>query len=434
MILVMVLALGAGAQTSGGRALTAKQEIERQPKLSASNHVAYPYNDATLPKLTAAPEGYEPFFIDHYGRHGSRWSTKISAYGKPAAQLEMAQRNHCLTAKGEQVLAVLHKGMEAGRERDGELSDVGAEQHQQIAERMFRNFPEVFSDSAQVEARSTIIIRCILSMMNETNTLRGLNPKLKVHADASVHDMPWMGWGYGEDTLATPLRKRMDRYSDSAVAANVHPERLMRVLMSDQKFVADSIKSKKLMNNLFEVAGMLQNYHAFDGENLLDLFTKEELYDLWRAQNIKWYVHWANAPQNGNRMPFIERGLLRNMVATADSMIASGGHGAWLRFGHDTCLLPLACLMELDGANESVDDLRELEKRWVNYRIYPMACNVQLVFYRKAGAPVLVKALLNEHEVTLPGAVKPVKFPYYRWSDVREYYLKKLETHVDWGE
>jgi hypothetical protein len=57
-----------------------------------------------------------------------------------------------------------------------------------------------------------------------------------------------------------------------------------------------------------------------------------------------------------------------------------------------------------------------------------MACNVQLVFYRpKKGkqGDILVKALLNEREATLP--TKPVEGPYYRWEDLRQYYLDKIE-------
>ena len=38
---------------------------------------------------------------------------------------------------------------------------------------------------------------------------------------------------------------------------------------------------------------------------------------------------------------------------------------------------------------------------------------------------VLVKALLNENEVTMP--VETDMFPYYKWSDVRKYYLEKLK-------
>ena len=33
-------------------------------------YFAYP---VTATKMAAAPEGYEPFYISHYGRHGSRW-------------------------------------------------------------------------------------------------------------------------------------------------------------------------------------------------------------------------------------------------------------------------------------------------------------------------------------------------------------------------
>lgn len=54
-----------------------------------------------------------------------------------------------------------------------------------------------------------------------------------------------------------------------------------------------------------------------------------------------------------------------------------------------------------------------------------MASNIQLVFYRKSGSPdILVKALLNEHEVSLP--VQTNLAPYYHWKDVASYYRTKL--------
>jgi hypothetical protein len=74
-----------------------------------------------------------------------------------------------------------------------------------------------------------------------------------------------------------------------------------------------------------------------------------------------------------------------------------------------------------------VEDLGHLEDYWVNYRIYPMACNIQLVFYRpkKGNGDILVKALLNEKEATMP--VKTDTYPYYKWQDIRKYYIKKLD-------
>ena len=90
-------------------------------------------------------------------------------------------------------------------------------------------------------------------------------------------------------------------------------------------------------------------------------------------------------------------------------------------------MLPLACLLELDSCGVQVSDLDQLDTHWRNYRIFPMACNIQLVFYRPAkGAKgdILVKALLNERETSLP--VKTNRYPYYRWADLRQYYLDKL--------
>jgi hypothetical protein len=37
---------------------------------------------------------------------------------------------------------------------------------------------------------------------------------------------------------------------------------------------------------------------------------------------------------------------------------------------------------------------------------------------------ILVKALLNERECTLPIPTK--QYPYYNWSELRQYYLDKL--------
>ena len=60
-----------------------------------------------------------------------------------------------------------------------------------------------------------------------------------------------------------------------------------------------------------------------------------------------------------------------------------------------------------------------------------MASNLQLVFYRKSAddPDVLLKVLLNEDEATLP--LPDDLAPYYRWSDFRDYYLKKLDSYIE---
>ena len=54
---------------------------------------------------------------------------------------------------------------------------------------------------------------------------------------------------------------------------------------------------------------------------------------------------------------------------------------------------------------------------------------IQLIFYRpkKKGATgdILVKAMLNEREATLP--VPTTQHPYYRWEDLRAYWSGRLD-------
>lgn len=419
----IIVAAAAVAALAG----TPQEEIAARLLRGASNHTIYP--ETNLPSLTAAPAGYEAFYIDHYGRHGSRWLSSGMSYQRPVDMLMRAHHDGLLTEQGERLLVTLRQVLAASAKRAGELSDKGAEQHRRIAERMYRNFPTVFADGARIDARSTVVIRCILSMQNATMTLRSLNPRLNITTDASYHDMYYLGYGHGEDTLSTGLYKKVSLHVDSIYRTHVNPERFIKQIYTHPDELSRE-DAQRLMRDVFDIAGSLQNHHAFDNIDLFHLFTGSEIFDLWRLRNIDWYLHRANSPLAGNRMPFVARNLLRNIVESADKAIAQGKPAADLRFGHESVILPLVCLLEVDNINLSTDDLDNLHMQWKSYDIIPKACNLQLVFYTNGTDDVLVKALYNEHEATLP--VKTDMAPYYHWKDLKAYYEKKLATVIDW--
>ena len=394
---------------------------------SASNHHIYP--EENLPVLTDAPAGYEAFYIDHYGRHGSRWLTRATSYQRPVDLLHKAHSDGILTEQGERLLGTLQQVLTASANRAGELSDKGAEQHQRIAERMFRNFPSVFNGNAKIDARSTVVIRCILSMQNATTTLKSLNPDLNIITDASYHDMYYLGYGHGEDTLARHITTKTNAFVDSIYRNNIVTDRFMKQFFTTTDGF-DQPTAQRFMRDVFDIAGSLQGHHAFDNLDLYHLFTSNEIFEMWRLRNIDWYVNRANSPVNGNRMPFIARDLVKDMIAKADEAIASGKNGASLRFGHESIVLPLACMLEINDINLSTDDLDNLHLNWQSFDIIPKACNVQLIFYRNASGDILVKALYNEREAKLP--VETDQAPYYRWSDLKKYYEAKVATPVDW--
>ena len=418
--LLLIIALSAFAFNT---LADTRAEFKADPRISANNYHAYP--DKDLPVLTPAPEGYEPFFIDHYGRHGSRWLiADVERFLRITDFLEKAERHHVLTPRGQEVLQVLRQLRDASDMRLGELSDIGAEQHQGIARRMYQNFPEVFRGNAHVDAKSTVVIRCILSMLNETDMLKSLNPDLYITTDASEHDMYYMNF---TDSLVRPLRRLGTPLVKDFAKKYVRPQQFLATLISDPQFATDSIEGQRFMAEMFDIAGNMQSHHQFEDVNLYDLFTDEEIYDLWRYNNARWYILSSETPITRGRVDYAQANLLGNFLDAADAAIASGTNSATLRFGHESVLLPLVCLMGLNGMDYKTTDLEEVADNWQCYKVFPMAGNVQWIFYKKPGsADILIKFLLNEHEATLGNNVATDCFPYYHWADVRAYFKAKL--------
>ena len=413
-LVLMAMLVGTGVHAQQ----TAREEIAQNPFLSGSNHLDYDNYPATEP-LTKAPKGYEPFYMSHYGRHGARWLLGDGEYMESIEILRKAKAQGKITNKGNEVLAQLEKFYPCTIKRLGDLTTVGERQHHGIGRRMAEHFPEIFKHKGvKIDARSTVVIRCILSMEAECEELMAANPTARIHNDVSEAfqyylNAPWQ-----------QVLRRQNRWEPQARLREhwTKPDRLMGVLFNDPQWVQDSIKAGSFMRHFFNLASNMQSHE--DGPDLLPLFTPEELYDQWRIRNVDWYLGYGHAPQTAGVMPFSQANLLKNIIQTADTVTQVQ---ATLRFGHEVCVMPLACLLELGTCGARVENLEQLDREWRNYNIFPMACNVQLIFYRpkkgKAG-DILVKALLNEREQTLP--VPTTQHPYYRWADLRAYYLKKL--------
>ena len=439
--LLMILLSGCFALTTSAQ--TAREEIEANKYLAGSNYLDYNRQMTTQP-LTPAPKGYVPFYMSHYGRHGSRWLISKDSYTSVVEPMQKARKYGKLTAKGEEVLGQLETFVklpvpnypaldgkyEGAQLRLGDLSSVGERQHHGIGKRMTQNFPEIFkAKNVAIDARSTVVIRCILSMVAECEEFMAANPTARIHNDASEAlqyylNAPRTGLVKAMGTKGRDYRKKHTTQQQAS--------RLMQVLFNDQQWVSDSLKAGSIMYNLFEIATNMQSHDT--DIDLYPLFTMDEIYDQWRTRNIGWYLDYGPAPQTGGVMPFSQKNLLRNIIETADTVTQTQ---ATLRFGHEVCVMPLACLLELGNCGIAVDNLDELDKYWRNYRIYPMASNIQLIFYKpkkslnskpsSLNSPdILVKALLNEREVTLP--IPTDQYPYYNWAKLRQYYLDKLDA------
>ena len=404
-------------------AQTAREEIKANKFLSASNYLDYDNYPATKP-LTPAPKGYEPYLMNHYGRHGSRWLINEHQYTGILNTLRKASEQGKLTTAGEDVMRQVDVIYQSSIKRLGDLTTVGERQHHGIGKRMAQNFPEIFKkEGLPVDAGSTVVIRCILSMVAECEEIAAANPTAQFHNDVSQSLQYYLNQPRSQFLDSVRKSTRSIRHElENKLLKESHPERLMGVLFNDAQWAADSVKAANFVASLFDIAANMQSHDL--GLDLYSYFTDEEIYAQWRVRNMGWYIDYGASPLGGGVQPFCQANLLKDIIQVADTTKHTS---AVLRFGHEVCVMPLACLLELDNCGYVTDDLENLDQVWRNYKIYPMACNVQLVFYRPVSGKgdILVKALLNEREATLP--VKTRQFPYYKWKDLRQYYLKRLE-------
>lgn len=316
---------------------SALDEIRENILLSASNYMAYP--GPAQQKLTPAPRGYKPFYLSHYGRHGSRFHSKPSFYNAPYHVLAKADSLGKLTATGKDVLHRLDVIRKDAENHWGDLTWKGAHQLEGIARRMYERFPEVFKGNADVDARSTGVGRCVLSMEYALMQLVRLNPELNIHHDATHRDVSYLNLQDKELFNLRKNKKAVQLYNDFKTRNN-DVGHLMQTLFNDSVYVRQHVKSYDLGEQLLILAAILQNVELGNTMTLFDIFTQDEIYRIWKNGNAWWYIGWGASPATGSKMPYLQRNLLRKIIEQADSCIRQPKTNVHLRFGHETVVLP----------------------------------------------------------------------------------------------
>ena len=406
------------------RAQTVRDLIVKKPQYASCNYDTYP--DSIPNNLTPSPAGKKPFYISHYGRHGSRYISSRSGFDTPFMMMAHADSVNELTVVGDRVFDEMKLIMDDTEGRWGELTGYGKEQHRAIARRMVERFPEVLSGNARVSCISTVVPRCIESMGAAMAEMKQVNPRLRITMEASQRNQWYMNHqnrklrrGY----MTKEAKKAFDAYTSSRMGNS----RLMELIFKNPDIVKEIVNEEDFNYYLMKMGLFQQNTHLRLNTYLQNLFQTDELYLMWQIDNALWYIQHGFCKLNGSRQPTTQIPLLRQLIADADSCLRLDKPGAQLRFGHETVLLPLVCLIGINGYDLATDNLDELEEKgWWCSSVFPMGANLQFIFYRSSprDKDVLFKVLLNEQEATLP--IQPVSGPYYRWADFRQYCLDKI--------
>lgn len=386
-----------------------RNQVKADRYLAAGCEAPYRYHYT----LTDAPKGYKPFYISHYGRHGSRYAWNDGTYITIQRVLDDAERAGVLTPFGKQFREEFTAFAKMPLINTGDLTALGSRQHSEIAATMCRQFPEVFANGGSVEARSTVVPRAITSMASFVASLQKNAPKVDVHA-LSLHE--GMVVTYPQDAPEALARKidkspkKLDRHSLDYITERNYDSVLGRLFVSTD-FMKETGGRRKFISELYLFWSGYHNY--CDDDRFEALLTPEEYTDLWEVENFDIYCG-----HGGSRYKTVT--LLEDIVDRANEAIEGSGCCAHLRFGHDTVVNSFAPLINLYGCGEQPDKAEDV-KYWYQSFQCPMASNIQFVLYRsKKSTDILFKVLWNNREATLP-QLTPVTGPYYRWSDFVEY-------------
>lgn len=383
--------------------------------------------DFDVPDLTPAPEGYEPVYLSHYGRHGSRYAYSSRTYGYLQEALAEGAATGNLTPYGAKLKEDLEPFFEAVTNHVGELTRKGWDQLYGIGRRMVEFFPTVFPDGAWVDAGVSPSIRSVMSMNACCLAIGQSRPEVRIFEHQTWDDLrsarPNMGYKDAYAFIGAPCPTQES--SASFIERTVDWKAILGRIFKDPAAALGKYKPADALDYLYMMVAGMESLDDGIVPDVSGIFTREEFATMWEADNYLRYREYYEylAPCCSIYEDIIER---------ADEHLSDGSRGADLRFGHDHVLLTLLMIADIEAFGHFASRPEDVAFTFQNFRS-PMGGNLQFVFYGKeesspaAGLPdVLVQVILNGEETWFSG-LEPAVGPFYDWTELKAFLSGRMD-------
>lgn len=376
----------------------------------------------SVESVVACPDSLQPFFINHVGRHGSRYPAGSLHTKLMKMTLEDAAAKQTITDLGRDFLAEVDRVLTATGNRWGQLDTIGEQEHRGIARRMYKAYPDLFAEGT-VRAVSSYSPRSIMSMYSFTHELTQQSSAISVET-ASGRQFNTLVRNFDIDEEYKAYRNDT-AYAGAYgcyLAQNLTVEPLLRLVGENYELDYETISDLALAE-YYVAAGMNAMGLEFDASKY---FTLEEYKRLWSIFNFRQYLLYS-ASVVSSRPAEIAGPLLQDIVMTADSVINGKlDIRAKLRFGHAETLMPLMALIQAPGCYYLSNYFDSVADNWKDYEQFPMAANLQLIYFRGPSGKVYVRVDYNEKPIRLlPGQTSD----YVEWSKLRSRFLELLPLY-----
>lgn len=419
---IVVFAVVLGSYTASAQQYDVLEQVANDWRKMSAMEGPHRFDGTDISK---APKGYEPVYISHYGRHGSRYASSSSTYVNLQEVLSDGHNARVLTDIGEKFYELFKDFVDVPLTNTGDIVPLGFEQHKLISDIVFDNFTKVFADGRKVNAIASTSQRCIVSMASFCANLKSRNPKIDLFMDSNHAGM----------TIVAPPS------APSALRRSFVGPKEPTGLESVESFGRRIVDLDALNARLFKVPTFIDNYeggiYAFSkvlfsfltgyrnycDEPIFDfVLTKEQMVTLWEANNFDSFTYDTEA-----RYRMIP--LLEDIIAKADVALGDPSIAADLRFGHDYIAEAFTCLINANSVGTIPSRADEVKEWFQSYNIC-MATTLLFVFYKNKAGDVIFKLVWNEHDANLP-QLTPVTGCYYRWSDFKTWAAGLLAEHPE---
>ena len=411
------------------------ESIRKYPNLGATVYSPYPSTPFT--ELAEAPEGFEPFYFSLVGRHGSRYEQNDTRFRKAATAFNKADSLGILTAEGKALCVELNKIWKAQQNHDGELSELGEKQWQEIGCRAYKRFSPVF-DGGSVEGKSSTSLRCVLSMASFNNAIKGCSPNTNITQQARKSEL-WIVRPHHDNPAlskeARAIHKEWDKYGewnkrskewDRSHKASAF---LSKVVTDEERFLKEcgAKYSGRIARYAYITLLFGENFEMGNREMLCRLFTPEEIYNFYVYNTARW-VNYAQG--RGNDLIEMKQAHMRSLIEDIinkgnEAIEGKNPHTANVRFTHDSYVGPLLSAMGYEGCVPQWNENLEIATTSYNHGVIcPMAANLQIILYRNKAGKIYVRSLINENDAYIP--IKCETAPFYPWSDFCKYMYDNL--------
>jgi multiple inositol-polyphosphate phosphatase/2,3-bisphosphoglycerate 3-phosphatase len=397
-------------------------------------------------KYTPVPAGYTSVFINHVGRHGARHLTKEVKIAYAYQLLQMADSANALTENGQLLKTMILRLEKVEGVDTKSISDEGRTELQDIARRMYAQNKSIFTNTVSLNVGITKEIR---TKQSADAFLNGLKEELKLQptinqynddTNLRFYDTAPAYKAFEENGPYSPIMEALEK---SEHIADVDKALTGRIFKAD---FAGKLSPQQLAKFTGDVFGFTTIMYSLKSEitragfniaelNFKSFFTCEELQHLGLVDVADdFYKKGPGMDLNGIQVR-IAIPLLINFIKTTGEFIAGGKYNAQLRFAHAETIIPFSALLGIEIANKPTTNLTRINKDWQAAQVAPLSSNIQWTLYKKANSDdYLVKILLNEKEARITG-LKTATYPYYKWSTLKAFYIKKLNSYgVNMGD